>query len=218
MKPSIGKSGISKGAISVSVLWTFLIHLSKGEPDIPPWHLDRLDQQWGIDSAPFHANVIARTRPVLYVIDSGVDREHNAFTSGTSKVRYGYNFADESWDSDDCMGHGTHVAALAAGRKYGVAGSIGVDIVSVRILDCMGRGSCSSMIRGLEWYLTRSNCPLARPNDSRFAASILPDHFVSPPSSFSVWRKNNLSGSQGAPQSFVAAFWSPRSYCDEHWK
>lgn len=191
--------------------------MSKGEPEIPPWHLDRLDQQQGIDSAPFHPNVIARTRPVLYVIDSGVNRDHSEFASGPSKVIYGYNFAEESWESDDCMGHGTHVAALAAGGKYGVAGSIGVDIVSVRILDCMGRGSCSSMIRGLEWYLILSH-KLPGRSDSRFEACILSDDFVSAPSFVCVLRKNNFSCSQGASQSFVSAVWSPRGYCHEHWK
>lgn len=122
-----------------------------------PWHLDRLDQHAGVDYLPFHGNVAARTRPVLYVIDSGIDEHHTEFTSGLSRVINGYNFAEESWDSTDCMGHGTHVAGLAAGHKYGVAGSIGVDIVSVRILDCQGRGSCSSLIRALEWYV----CPSA---------------------------------------------------------
>lgn len=78
------------------------------------------------------------------------------FTSGRSAVVDGYNFVDESWDTSDCLGHGTHVAALAAGREYGVAGSIGVDIVAIRILDCQGRGKCSSMIRALEWYVSIS--------------------------------------------------------------
>lgn len=120
---------------------------------LPPWHLDRLDQYKGLDSAAFQNTIIAHTRPVLYVIDSGVNSKHSEFSLRT-KVISGYNFVDESWDSEDCLGHGTHVAALAAGSNFGVAGSIGVDIVSVRILDCFGRGTCSSMIRGLEWCVT----------------------------------------------------------------
>lgn len=138
-------------SIFALVIGALLMFSVRSEPEFPPWHLDRLDQRRGIDSAPFNVSIVARTRPVLYVVDSGVDHEHIEFTSGTSKVLDGYNFVEESWDSGDCMGHGTHVAALATGAKYGVAGSIGVDIVSVRILDCKGRGSCSSMIRALEW-------------------------------------------------------------------
>lgn len=128
-------------------------HLCFAKSSSTPWHLDRLDQRNGIDFSPFNGEVVARTRPVLYVIDSGIEQDHKEFTSGLSAVIDGYNFVNESWECGDCMGHGTHVAGLAAGHEYGVAGSIGADIVSVRVLDCHGRGSCSSLIRALEWYV-----------------------------------------------------------------
>lgn len=127
-----------------------ILTTSKGEPTTY-WHLDRLDQSRGIDHSPFSPSITAHARPILYVIDSGVDGSHQEFSFGTTTVIPGFNFVDDSWGTQDCMGHGTHVAALAAGPTYGVAGSIGVDIVVIRILDCFGRGSCSSMIRGLEW-------------------------------------------------------------------
>jgi hypothetical protein len=161
------------------------------------WHLDRLDQEQGLDAC-YRPNVKPRVKPVLYVIDSGVYGGHSEFTSKSNPVINGYNFAQNSWDSGDCSGHGSHVAAIAAGgffisiaeilhrailrcerrnlalpltymlpfvptvphskgKKFGVAGSIPVDIVSVRILDCQGRGSCSSMIKAMDWvYLNRS--------------------------------------------------------------
>lgn len=143
-------------------LWTLLIRAvtlitiyfcANASPSLPPWHLDRLDQYKGLDSAPFQNAISARIKPVLYVIDSGVNSKHLEFFSRT-KVISGYNFVDNSWDGEDCLGHGTHVAALAAGSNFGVAGSIGIDIVSVRILDCFGRGTCSAMIKGMEWCVT----------------------------------------------------------------
>lgn len=134
------------------VIVNIFLSYADGSQSHPPWHLDRLDQYKGLDSAPFRNAVTSRTRPVLYVIDSGVNAKHQEFSGRTSVVS-GYNFVDDSWDSEDCLGHGTHIAALAAGSKYGVAGSIGVDIISVRILDCFGRGMCSAMIRALEWYV-----------------------------------------------------------------
>lgn len=112
------------------------------------WHLDRLDQEKGLDSC-YTPNVKPKVKPVLYVIDSGVYGEHSEFSQ--NRVSHGYNFHDRSWDSSDCSGHGSHVAALAAGKNFGVAGSIPVDIVSVRILDCEGRGSCSGMVKAMDW-------------------------------------------------------------------
>lgn len=58
-----------------------------------------------------------------------------------------------SFDHSYRLRKGTHVAAIAAGKKFGVAGSIPVDIVSVRVLNCEGRGSCSGMIRAMDWVL-----------------------------------------------------------------
>jgi hypothetical protein len=133
----------------------------------PPkgWHLDRLDQEQGLDAC-YRPNVVPRTTPVLYVIDSGIYAEHEEFVSKGDPVINGYNFFDDSWDSSDCSGHGSHVAALAAGRTFGVAGSIPVDIVSVRMLDCEGRGSCSGMIKAMDWvYKNRK----PRERDSRRA-------------------------------------------------
>lgn len=134
----------------VSTICSLLL-LSVGETCEQPraWHLDRLDQEMGLDSC-YKPNIVPRAKPVLYVIDSGVYGEHAEFTEG-NRIIDGYNFQDDSWKSDDCSGHGTHVAAIAAGKKFGVAGSIPVDIVAVRILDCEGRGSCSSMMRAMDW-------------------------------------------------------------------
>lgn len=149
------------------VIFTFcaLHSLGAGEhcDTRPQWHLDRLDQESGLDSC-YTPNIVPRAKPVLYVIDSGVYAEHEEFTSGNRVIK-GYNFQESSWDSGDCSGHGTHVAALAAGKTFGVAGSIPVDIVSVRVLNCEGRGSCSGMIRAMDWVLQnrRSNIHYAQP-------------------------------------------------------
>jgi subtilisin family serine protease len=41
----------------------------------------------------------------------------------------------------DCDGHGTHVASIAAGRSVGVAKE--ADVVAVRVLDCNGTGNAT---------------------------------------------------------------------------
>jgi serine protease AprX len=66
----------------------------------------------------------------------------------------------------DPFGHGTHVAGLIAGsmvemldpgerRSFGGVAP-GAEIVSVRVLDHLGRGRVSDAIAGLDWVLTRA--------------------------------------------------------------
>ncbi len=51
--------------------------------------------------------------------------------------------------SADCNGHGTHVAGIMGGKTFGVAKKS--TLVPVRVLDCSGSGSYSSVIAGLDW-------------------------------------------------------------------
>ena len=54
--------------------------------------------------------------------------------------------------ASDCNGHGTHVAGILGGTRYGVAKA--VRLVAVRVLDCQGAGSERTVQRGLDWVLT----------------------------------------------------------------
>ena len=47
----------------------------------------------------------------------------------------------------DCHGHGTHVAALAAGKTFGAAK--GATLYSTRVFSCSGSGSFVNVILGL---------------------------------------------------------------------
>jgi subtilisin family serine protease len=51
--------------------------------------------------------------------------------------------------SDDCNGHGTHVAGTIGGSTYGVAKT--VRLVAVRVLTCAGTGLNSGVIAGVDW-------------------------------------------------------------------
>lgn len=44
----------------------------------------------------------------------------------------------------DCNGHGTHVAAAAAGLTYGVAKN--ASLLAVRSLECLGNGTVSQVL------------------------------------------------------------------------
>ena len=53
----------------------------------------------------------------------------------------------------DCNGHGTHVAALAAGKTYGVAK--GATVYSMRVFDCNGEGTFISVLLGINHVIRR---------------------------------------------------------------
>lgn len=57
---------------------------------------------------------------------------------GPCRVDVVGNFSEMS-EEQDCDGHGTHVASVAAGRTVGVAKE--ATVVAVRVLDCTGHVS-----------------------------------------------------------------------------
>ncbi|MEU4544347.1 S8 family serine peptidase [Nonomuraea dietziae] len=56
-----------------------------------------------------------------------------------------------------CSGHGTRAAALAAGRRYGVAP--GARVASVKVLGCDGSGPLSDVVAGLDWVRGHARRP-----------------------------------------------------------
>ena len=122
----------------------------------PIWNLDRINQRRlpldGVKSSSAEAGDGA----VVYVVDTGVRRNHIEFSlpSGVSRVTDGKSFVQDGKGWEDCNGHGTHCASTAAGKNYGVAP--GANIVSVRVLGCSGTGSYSDMIAGIDWIVRDS--------------------------------------------------------------
>ena len=82
----------------------------------------------------------------VYVLDSGIRFTHSEFGG---RAVPGTFFVQDGNGAGDCHGHGTHVAGIIGGATYGVAK--GVTLHSVRVADCMGSGSVSSLIAGIDW-------------------------------------------------------------------
>ncbi|MEU2119875.1 S8 family peptidase [Streptomyces sp. NPDC016459] len=110
---------------------------------VSSWGLDRVDQ----GALPLNG---AYTAPntgagvTAYVIDSGIRTSHSDFGGRAS---WGTNTIDSN--NTDCHGHGTHVAGTLGGTSYGVAK--GVSLVGVKVADCAGDLSSTSIAAGIDW-------------------------------------------------------------------
>jgi len=111
------------------------------------WGLDRIDQR----DRPLNGTYIYDTTAsnvYTYIIDTGVRPTHNDFGG---RVLSGYTAINDGRGSNDCNGHGTHVAGTVAGNTWGVAK--GARIVPIRVLGCNGSGTNAGVIAGMDWVV-----------------------------------------------------------------
>ena len=118
----------------------------------PEWGLDRIDDLTGLDGT-FEFNYSGKNIHV-YVVDTGIYSDHNEFSG---RVGNGFSAVRDGRGSEDCNGHGTHVAGTIAGQRYGVAKDAIVH--AVRVLNCRGSGSTSGVVSGLSWVLENAQRP-----------------------------------------------------------
>ena len=78
----------------------------------------------------------------IWIIDTGIDLDHPDLNVQTSST-YAKSFIPGDTSPNDCHGHGTHVAGIAAAKRNnsGMVGmSEGAKVVPVRIMDCPADG------------------------------------------------------------------------------
>lgn len=112
----------------------------------PSWGLDRIDQTAQKLDGKYNDSNSQGLGAVAYVVDTGIDGTKSDIAG---RVQPGFSAVLDGYGTVDCNGHGTHVSGTVGGTIYGVAKL--VRLVPVRVLDCRGSGSTSSVVSGLEW-------------------------------------------------------------------
>ncbi|MFN3596888.1 MAG: S8 family peptidase [Rubricoccaceae bacterium] len=110
-----------------------------------PWGLDRIDQR-ALPLSTTYTYEATGSGVTVYIIDTGIRATHADFGG---RVRAGFDAFTDGRNSDDCNGHGTHVAGTVGGGTWGVAK--GVRLVAVRVLNCQGSGTNAGVIAGVDW-------------------------------------------------------------------
>ena len=112
------------------------------------WGLDRVDQR-SLPLSGTYTDNVSGSGVDAYIIDTGILSTHSDF--GGRVTSFGYNAIKDRRGTQDCNGHGTHVAGTVGGAKYGVAKN--VRLIPVRVLDCRGSGSWSGVVAGMDWVV-----------------------------------------------------------------
>ena len=109
------------------------------------WGLDRIDQR----DRPLNGTYVYNADGSgvrAYIIDTGIRGTHVDFGG---RVSGGFTSIHDGNGTNDCNGHGTHVAGTVGGATWGVAKNVA--LVAVRVLSCSGSGTTSGVIAGVDW-------------------------------------------------------------------
>ncbi|HEX8699240.1 MAG TPA: Ig-like domain-containing protein, partial [Myxococcaceae bacterium] len=111
----------------------------------PSWGLDRVDQRLlPLDDS--YSYEYKGTGVHAYIFDTGVRSTHVEFAG---RMGPGFDAVGDGYGTEDCHGHGTHVAGTVGGATFGVARN--VTIHPVRVIACEGEGTEEMLLDGLDW-------------------------------------------------------------------
>lgn len=109
------------------------------------WGLDRIDQREGSLDNTYNYDVTGNNVHA-YIIDTGILSSHTEFSG---RMGNGYSGINDGRGTEDCNGHGTHVAGTVGGTTWGVAKK--VTLHPVRVFGCTGETSTSIIVDAINW-------------------------------------------------------------------
>lgn len=125
----------------------------KAIAQLTPWGITRSNATLSSTLAGNGSGSIGNVN--VYVIDTGI-----ATHPDLNLVRHVNLSTDRK--NTDCNGHGTHVAGTIGARDdstYVVGMAPGVRLTGVKVLDCSGAGTTSSVIKGVDWVTANAVKP-----------------------------------------------------------
>ena len=127
------------------------------------WHYPqiRLPQVWD--------DVTGSSSVRIAVLDTGIDSQHPDLQNNLN-LEDGYNFPDQSTETNDQFGHGTHVAGTIAADTNNSQGVAGVmweaEIIPVKVLGDDGYGSNWDIAQGILYAAGLTDSPkISQPVD-----------------------------------------------------
>ena len=141
-------------------------------PPTDPLYADSGDEQWGLklgsldpsSRGAWNPSLTSYLRPPIAILDGGIDSTHEEWkpVNGQSPlIAPRSTFRDDNGAEDwGRVGHGTHVAGIAAApiNDVGVVGvapaSADSPVMPVQIADRDGRSTDETMIKGIRWAVT----------------------------------------------------------------
>ncbi|MEV8537180.1 S8 family serine peptidase [Streptomyces sp. NPDC051211] len=165
--PSLGAEAVSATPARAAALWEALTDAQAGTgrraaagiatvwlDGIRTANLDKSTRQIGADKA--WAAGYDGTGVKIAVLDTGVDATHPDLSG---QVVAAQNFTGAP-DDKDRLGHGTHVASIAAGTGAKSGGKFkgvapGAKVLNGKVLDDSGSGDDSGILAGMEWAVAQ---------------------------------------------------------------
>ncbi|KAF9123358.1 hypothetical protein BGW39_009027 [Mortierella sp. 14UC] len=123
------------------------VHLNYYSLKTPSWGLSRIAQRHRNIQKDYSYMSSAGADEDVYIVDSGVYDEHADVDGRASTIA---NFVNNEPQGDTC-GHGTPVAGIVAGHRYGVAKR--ARVFAVKVLDSEGQGSTLQVLAGINFVI-----------------------------------------------------------------